>query len=568
MKLTQYIKGLRKGKDAHKIERDAMEDTFLADALEGFESVEGNHAERIERMQRRIALRSQDKHLTAAKIAAKKRSIYSEASEVMMDVSACAEMATEERADFTILKEHTTNKKKRRNIMAWAAAAVLLLFIATWGYFWLLKEDQASPQLAVVTESPVATKDATPITEDRAIHTASESNELMESYDEVLAQGYQENASRREQERSTSTTAAPVALPPSPVPAIEELEEKHILADAETAILDSFRYQLNFNAETDSVLNLNKPKLEDSTYLKLFASKDAEKSQPLSSISAIDADNIGIYSNTNRHALSQSQALSGKVAGIQVNEKKETEFDSHALTPSQLLSQGKVGGRLADQSQNSYLSKAEKRRIKQAAEASMSAPAPSSQIASGNITGRVIDRNGEPIPFVTVAVKGTTDGTTTDMEGYFALNAKNAEKVVASFVGFDTVELPVDTIKPMTIAMNESATQLEEMVVIAYGRNIADDSYSYRSVTTPEPEDGYSAYRKYLNESLRKPTDECADKKGRVVLTFYVNSNGRPYNIQVKRSLCPSADREAIRLIEEGGNWTTGDGEVRINVRF
>ncbi len=40
MKLLQYIKGLRKGKDAHRIEQDAMTDTFLADALEGFDAVD------------------------------------------------------------------------------------------------------------------------------------------------------------------------------------------------------------------------------------------------------------------------------------------------------------------------------------------------------------------------------------------------------------------------------------------------------------------------------------------------------------------------------------------------
>ncbi len=79
---------------------------------------------------------------------------------------------------------------------------------------------------------------------------------------------------------------------------------------------------------------------------------------------------------------------------------------------------------------------------------------------------------------------------------------------------------------------------------------------------------GYSAYNKYLRNSLIKPTDECAEVEGRVVLNFYVNSSGRPYNIEVRRSLCPSADEEAIRLVREGGSWTLGTGRVRLSVKF
>ncbi len=54
MNLIKYIKGQRKGKDAHRLERTAMQDAFLSDALDGFDMVEGNHAERIRGMRRRL----------------------------------------------------------------------------------------------------------------------------------------------------------------------------------------------------------------------------------------------------------------------------------------------------------------------------------------------------------------------------------------------------------------------------------------------------------------------------------------------------------------------------------
>lgn len=55
MNLLAYIQGNRKGKEAHRIEREAMQDPFLADALDGFDEVEGNHAERITAIRTRLS---------------------------------------------------------------------------------------------------------------------------------------------------------------------------------------------------------------------------------------------------------------------------------------------------------------------------------------------------------------------------------------------------------------------------------------------------------------------------------------------------------------------------------
>lgn len=58
MKFLNYIYGNRKGKEAHRIEKDAMNDPFLSDAIEGYDSIPGNHADRIARMQSVITARS------------------------------------------------------------------------------------------------------------------------------------------------------------------------------------------------------------------------------------------------------------------------------------------------------------------------------------------------------------------------------------------------------------------------------------------------------------------------------------------------------------------------------
>ncbi|GHV56893.1 hypothetical protein FACS1894182_04430 [Bacteroidia bacterium] len=73
----------------------------------------------------------------------------------------------------------------------------------------------------------------------------------------------------------------------------------------------------------------------------------------------------------------------------------------------------------------------------------------------------------------------------------------------------------------------------------------------------------------YVIRALVRPTDEeCKEAKGVVTLLFRVNENGRPYHITVKQSLCPSADTEAVRLLEEGPDWGLTDKEMTKKIRF
>lgn len=58
MKFLDYIQGVRRGKGAHRIEHEAMNDPFLSAAIEGYDSIEGNHAARIARMQASVLART------------------------------------------------------------------------------------------------------------------------------------------------------------------------------------------------------------------------------------------------------------------------------------------------------------------------------------------------------------------------------------------------------------------------------------------------------------------------------------------------------------------------------
>ncbi len=90
--------------------------------------------------------------------------------------------------------------------------------------------------------------------------------------------------------------------------------------------------------------------------------------------------------------------------------------------------------------------------------------------AQVQVRGRVTDSQGEPVPGVTVLVKGTQQGVITDIDGNYSLAVPGPESVlVFSFVGMDTREVVVGNRSTIPIVLTETVTGLEEIVVVGYG---------------------------------------------------------------------------------------------------
>ncbi|MBU2950870.1 TonB-dependent receptor [Tamlana agarivorans] len=85
------------------------------------------------------------------------------------------------------------------------------------------------------------------------------------------------------------------------------------------------------------------------------------------------------------------------------------------------------------------------------------------------ITGSITDSFSNPLPGATIIVKGTTNGTTTDFDGRYALEAKSGDVLTISYVGFKSQEVKVGESFSINITMIEDASALEEVVVIGYG---------------------------------------------------------------------------------------------------
>lgn len=84
------------------------------------------------------------------------------------------------------------------------------------------------------------------------------------------------------------------------------------------------------------------------------------------------------------------------------------------------------------------------------------------------ITGTVKDNAGMALPGVTVLVKGTTTGTTTDFDGLYSISAPADGVLTFSFIGFATQEVPIDGQTTIDVTMEEDVAALEEVVVTGY----------------------------------------------------------------------------------------------------
>lgn len=100
-----------------------------------------------------------------------------------------------------------------------------------------------------------------------------------------------------------------------------------------------------------------------------------------------------------------------------------------------------------------------------------------------NIKGKVSSKSGEPLPGVSVIVKGMNTGTTTDINGYFVLSSIPVNStLVFSFIGMKNQKIVISGKTFIDVIMNEGTIELDEVVAIGYGSIQRKDLTS--SITT------------------------------------------------------------------------------------
>ena len=134
-----------------------------------------------------------------------------------------------------------------------------------------------------------------------------------------------------------------------------------------------------------------------------------------------------------------------------------------------------------------------------------------------SISGRVTDQeSGEPLPGVTIVVKGTTIGTITDFDGMYTLDVESGAILQYSYIGYEAAERIAGDQTTLNVALALDTEQLGEVVVIGYGQVKKEDATG--SVSAVSSED-------FNPGAMTSPQELIQGKSAGVVIT---SSDGSP----------------------------------------
>ncbi|MGX5854185.1 SusC/RagA family TonB-linked outer membrane protein [Dyadobacter jiangsuensis] len=133
-----------------------------------------------------------------------------------------------------------------------------------------------------------------------------------------------------------------------------------------------------------------------------------------------------------------------------------------------------------------------------------------------SLKGKVTDSKGNALPGVSITIKGTSKGTSTDMEGAYAISAPPASTLAFSFIGFTTKEVTVGSQTTIDVVLADDVKALEEVVVIGYGAVKKKDVTG--SVVSLQPKD--------FNKGVITAPDQLI--QGRTPGVMVINNTGQP----------------------------------------
>ena len=110
------------------------------------------------------------------------------------------------------------------------------------------------------------------------------------------------------------------------------------------------------------------------------------------------------------------------------------------------------------------------------------------------ITGQVVDALNESMPGVNVQVKGTTNGTITNIDGKFSISVPNSKSVlIFTFIGYSKQEIVVGNQAKINVQLKEDAQNLDEVVVVGYGTAKKSDLTGATASLRPDANDASKA---------------------------------------------------------------------------
>ncbi|MFA9390671.1 MAG: SusC/RagA family TonB-linked outer membrane protein [Prolixibacteraceae bacterium] len=159
---------------------------------------------------------------------------------------------------------------------------------------------------------------------------------------------------------------------------------------------------------------------------------------------------------------------------------------------------------------------------------------------SGVVTGA---DNGLGVPGVSVVIKGSTQGTVTDIDGKYSIQATGDDILIFSFIGLETQEVAVANKSSINVSLKESTEMVDDVIVVGYGKLNVKDLTS--SITTVKSDD-----------IIKTPTGQAMQALQGKVAGVQIISNGGPGNSPTIRvrgiGSYPGSNNEAPLYVVDG----------------
>lgn len=150
------------------------------------------------------------------------------------------------------------------------------------------------------------------------------------------------------------------------------------------------------------------------------------------------------------------------------------------------------------------------------------------------------------------------------------LNPTPPAPVMETIIMMDVAQTKVMAEKERAVKVEDSVSDSGEVETIPKQRMAAMAAYTAVDASGEDesisvPVNGYDKFYSYVRKSMKYPEDaRKAKQQGDVKLTFLVSESGRPYQIRAEEGFSRSCNREAIRLLAEGPDWTYHGSTERI----
>lgn len=171
------------------------------------------------------------------------------------------------------------------------------------------------------------------------------------------------------------------------------------------------------------------------------------------------------------------------------------------------------------------------------------------------VTGKVNDPSGQPLPGVTVLVKGTKKAVSTDFDGKYSVSVSTGGTLVFSYIGFKTKEQKVGNSNTYTISLDTENESLNEVVVVGYGtqkKKVTTGSMS--SIKTES----------FTERPISRLDQGMVGQIAGVRVKQTTGLPGQPFSVEIRGAGSISAGNEPLYVIDgfpihtEGGNSAGG----------